>query len=45
MIELPEGLHLADQMDKQLKHKKIVSVVAQRLPSWLCLLRGRPGGV
>ena len=42
MIELPEGLHLADQMDKQLKHKKIVSVVANASPHGFAWYEGDP---
>lgn len=42
MIELPEGILLASQMEQQLKHKKIVSVVANASPHRFAWYEGDP---
>lgn len=42
MIEIPEGILLANQLDNQLKHKKIHSVVANASPHGFAWYEGDP---
>ena len=42
MIEIPEGIHLANQMNQQLKNKKITHVVANATPHRFAWYEGDP---